>query len=388
MPEPLNIPALRQSLCETASCPHSYGYQVIEGHKMPSGLQSARGTEIHHVMSEYIRHCAKKKVPADWAKFDELAYGAGSEAAGILNGLRDNYIVDFEHVYDTELTLSYTHEFPDGFLLETEGILDGLFFLTPANARIDDFKSHPRPFDPDTFQSKLYPFMVLMNFPEVEEVSFQLIFVRYANARRSVTYTRDDLPMLRQEIVNARARQIRMHKDHAAGITLEAYPGSHCAYCPLLQGNQCPIAEFNPHATLSLEERLRFAVWIDEVNAVNKQVLKDAVDASGQPVTYRDGNNRLVQIGFNEREAVEFPLVTVYPFLKMHAETYPADTEWIKKLNISSTKLKSALKAKKRAITHQAIMDTAAVRLSKTTFAITTPAESDENPRKNEWEEE
>ena len=386
-----SLPALRQSLVEVAACPKSYAYQVIEGHKMPGGMQSYRGQEIHQVMAAYINHCAQRHVPADWAKFDTLAAGAGQEAAEILNGLRDNYTVDHEHVYDTELTLRWKETITiddEEIVLEVEGILDGLFFLTELKARIDDFKSHPRPFDPDTFQALEYAFLVLMNFPQVEEVTFQLIFVRYANARRPVTFTRDDLPMLRQAVINARLRQITLHRAYEAGDEeIPAIPGAHCQYCPLLQALDCPIAEFNPHATLTLEERLRFEVWVDEIRAVNRQVLKDAVDASGRPIEYLDGNKRPIQIGFREKESQQFPLLRVLPFLFEHRDAYPEDVAWIDNLLISSTKLKSYLKTKKRAITHQAIMDNAAVTVSKTDFAVTRPAETEETERASEYEE-
>lgn len=380
----MTIPALRQSLVETASCPQSYQMQVIEGHKMPGGMQSARGTEIHHVMSEYIRHCATRKVPADWAKFDELALGAGEEASQILDGLRDSYTVDWEHVLETEFTLGWHSDNGN----DAEGTLDGLYFLTPAHAKIEDFKSHPRPFDADKhFQAKLYSFLVLANYLEVQEVTFELIFVRYTNCRRSVTYTRDDLPALRQQVINARARQVRLHERHAAGEQLEALPGAHCQYCPLIKAFDCPIAQFNEHATLTLEERARFAIWVEQVNKVNKQVLRDAVDASGKNIWVQDGNGRVYEFGFNDRETKQFPLLATLPFLFEHRDTYENDVEWIGKLLISSTKLKSALGAKKRAITHQAVMDNAAVSVTKTKFGVTLPAETDETPEVMEWED-
>jgi hypothetical protein len=358
--------------------------QVIEGKQSPGGLQSARGVEVHHVWGLYTKHCAARRVPADWTKFDELAVGVLGDAAPILNGIRDTYVVDWEHLYDAEILLRWS----EAGVLEVEGTLDGLYFLTPAKAKIEDAKTHPRPFDADTFQGKLYSFMVLMNFPQVEEVTFELIFVRYTNSRRSVTYTREDLPMLRQQIVNARARQIKLHERHAAGEQLEAYPGNHCVYCPLIKNFGCPIAEFNEYATHTPVERARFAIWVDQVNKVNRQVLRDTVDASGQPIALQDGNGRMYEFGYADRETKQFPLLSTMPYLFEHRDTYPDDVEWIGKLLISSTKLKSALGAKKRAITHQAVMDNAAVTVSRPKFGVSVPAESDEEPAVvADWEE-
>lgn len=377
------IPALRQSLAEVASCPTSYAYQVIEGKTMPGGLQSARGTEIHAVMSQYISHCATRKVVADWAKFDELAIGAGSEAADILNGLRDSYQVDHEHVYDTEVHLGWAE---DG--IEAEGTLDVLLADGNTHIKIEDFKSHPRPFDPDTFQSRLYPWLVLQHFPEVEEITFELIFVRYANCRRSVTYTRADLPTLTQHVVNHRRRQVEIHERYAAGEPLAAFPGNHCQYCPLLQRpNGCPISDFNPHAAATPEERLRFAVWLNQVKKVNDDVLKSVVDASGQPILIVDGNDRPTQIGYVDHESKQFPLLKVLPLLMEYRETTPNDIDWLDKLLIGSTQLKSYLKAKKRAFLHQCVEDTAAVTVSKPKFEISVPAEQVTSEQRNEWED-
>lgn len=378
----MNVPLLRQSLVEIKSCPHSYALQVIEGHKMPGGPQSARGTEIHHVMSQYINHCAKARVPADWARFDALALGAGAEAAEILNGLRDNYTVDFEHVYDTELTLSSD-------VGAAGGTLDVLLFLAPTKAKIEDFKSHPRPFDPKTDQSKRYPFLIFETFPEVEEVTFELVFVRYANCRRSVTYTRADYAELRQHVINERESQETIHRRYEAGEVLEAIPGKHCQYCPLLQKPAaCPIAESNPEVSSDPQDWAKFIVWADKARGVAMQALKNRVDATGIPVEFLDGNGRPVQVGFTEHISQQFPLLATLPFLFEHRDTYEDDVEWIGKLLISSTKLKQYLKTKRRAITHQAIMDNAAVAVSKPKFGITLPAETDDSePQVFEWEE-
>lgn len=376
----LGIPANRQSLVEIASCPHSYAVQIIEGRQMPGGMQSARGTEIHQVMSRYIAHCAHRKVVADWAEFDRLALGAGPEAAQILNGLRDSYAVDFEHVYETELNLGADEG-------EANGTLDVLLFPSETIAKIEDFKSHPRPFEPDTDQSKRYAFLVFKNFPQVEAVTFELIFVRYANCRRSVEFTREDLPALTQQMVNSRLRQERIHADYEAGEPLPVLPGKHCQYCPLLQTpGGCPIAESNPHATSTPEEWGRYLVWLDKQRSVATETLKDIVDARGTPVQITDGNGRVTNIGFREHESKQYPLLKVLPLLMDYREATPGDIGWLDKLLISSTKLKSYLKAKKRSFLHQCVDDTAAEPVTKVKFGISVPAEVDDEEVFDEWE--
>lgn len=376
------IPALRQSLTETAACEHSYAVQVIEGKQSPSGLQSHRGQEIHKVMSRYIDWCSRgsRPVEADWAKFDELATGAGSEAATILEGMRDHYKVDHQHVYATELLLRRTD--PD-----TEGTLDVLLFLTDTEAKIEDFKSHPRPFDPNTMQSKLYPWLVFKNFPKIQTVTFELIFVRYANCRRSVTYARADMPMLDMHVRNARARQVEIHAKYEAGEKLEATPSNQCQYCPLLATvNACPIAEFNPHGTMPMPERLSYAIWLQQQKKLNDQIMKDFVDATGKPIETRDGNGKLYTIGVVASESKQYPLLPTFQQLLEYREATPEDTEWIGKLLISSSKLKSYLKAKKRSFLHQSIEDNAAITVTKAKFKITAAAEVDEGEDDEEFD--
>jgi hypothetical protein len=92
----------------------------------------------------------------------------------------------------------------------------------------------------------------------------------------------------------------------------------------------------------------------------------------------QDANGREIHFKFNGRESHQFPMLQVLPFLFEHRDTYGNDVEWIGKLLISSTKLKSYLGAKKRSITHQAIMDNAAMPVTKTKFEPVLPAETDE----------
>lgn len=372
------VPPLRQSLVEIASCPKSYAVQIIEGKQMPGGLQSARGGEIHRVMSAYIRHCTSRKVSADWAKFDELAFGAGPEAAAILDGMRDNYVVDWEHVYDTELTLACEEG-------EAEGTLDVLLFGNPTLAKIEDFKSHPRPFEPDTDQAKRYSFLVFEHFPQIDQVTFELIFSRYKNCRRSVTFTRtDDYATLHQHMLNSRERQERIHEAYAAGAPLPAYPGKHCVYCPLLQKPiGCPIAEFNPES-YHPETWARFLVWADQARKVASEALKNHVDASGEPIRITDGNGRVTQIGFREHESRQYPLLKVLPLLMDYRDSTPNDIGWMDKLLISSTKLRSYLRTKKRAFLHQCVDDQAAEAVTKVRFEVSVPAEQDETEERDE----
>lgn len=382
------VPDLRQSLVEVMACPESYVTQVIDGQRMPGGMQSARGTEIHDVWGAYLAWCAINRTPADWAQFDRLALGAGQEAAGILNGIRDNYAVDWVHFYAAELTLSSD-------VGHASGRLDALFlYQAEKKAKIEDAKSHPRPFDPaGKDQAMRYSFLVFENFPDIEEVEFELIFVRYPHCRRSITFTRaKDYLNLRQQMVNSRERQEDIHRRHANGETLPALPGPHCVYCPLAQRTRgvaaCPIGEVNPYTSESCEDRARFAVWLRQVKKVNDQVLKDVVDRRGQNIVVEDANGRPTQVGFVSRESFQFPLLKVLPHLLEYKRVTPDDIAWLDKLVIGATKLKSYLKAKKRSFLQQSIQDTAAEQVTKVKFDISAPPEQQEEEERGEYEEE
>ena len=247
------IPPLSQSRHEQMACPESYIHQTVEGHKQPDSMASERGSEVHHVLSEYIRHCVARKVAVDFPHFDKLAAAAGPVAGPILDNLRDTFVVDWKHVLATELRLRLDSELRptlyeqklDGILhlhVEDElpaldedysrepaahaGTLDVLKISDDATeATVDDFKSHPRPFDPDTYQAVLYSFMVFKHIPTLRKVTFRLIFVRYgADVIREASWTRDEMPEMANQIRRARERQLALE---AAG-TGPALPGSHC----------------------------------------------------------------------------------------------------------------------------------------------------------------
>src|ERR1700679_1149463 len=99
------VPPTHQSTENIMGCKKNYVTQVIEGRKSPGGVESLRGKEIHHVMAQYLSHCARKEVAMDIEAFDIFARGAGIQASKILAGIRDNYRVDWKHLFATELSM-------------------------------------------------------------------------------------------------------------------------------------------------------------------------------------------------------------------------------------------------------------------------------------------
>lgn len=436
---------LHQSTEQVMGCPEFYVSSIIEGHKKPGGLESARGNQIHEVGAKIAAWCAQKGVAMDLEAFDRFSKGAGPTATKILMGMRDSYEVDFAHMLDTEVRMSL-----DEFMQPTEtyaaiegiagdsglrpafqGTLDVIYaYPDDAKLYIDDLKSHPRPFEPsETLQGKMYSVFGFQHFPWVETVRFRLIFVRYKKMTREVTYTREDLPGLIEEIKAARERQRMLHVNYAAGKTAEAIPGAHCQYCPLLTNLKCPIADYNENIQYTDEQWLKFDLWYSAFSRANKKRMKDRVQATGKPIVLKDYNGKAYVYGPTESESLVFPLFLkteksiatkcmqcgsrfdhvpedgkcpscpgglVQPIMPIveHLESYahgtPGDTAFMGNVMISSTSLTKYTSAKKRAFLDQACSDTAD-HVTKAPLRVSKPLDAvpDADPDDDEesWED-
>jgi hypothetical protein len=387
-------------------------------------MDSARGKQVHDVGARYVRHCALERVAMDLKKFDELAAGAGPLAARILSGMRDSYEVDWSHVLATELTLSLDAEFlptdvpeeiagtcvESGLDPEEVGTLDALYaFPDQGMMRIDDLKTHPRPFDPaDKLQSKTYALLVFMHWQWVKKVIFRLIFVRYKNVTREIEFTRDQIPDLIAAIKAARERQIKIHADYEAGEPIEALAGSHCWYCPLLSNAKCPIAKYNENSQLTMAQRLNFNLWYGQFSRKNNAVMKSYVQEKGRGIILRDYNGKAYTYDHVAVEADAYPVfkfvgeqmelrdgvnptLPIIDLLIDYAAGNPDDMQWMSKVVVSSTPLKRYLKTNKRAFLDQAIED-AVVKVPKTPIRVSKPLdavpEEDREEDEEDWEEE
>ena len=400
------IPSWHQSIELVTSCPVFYVESVIKGNKMPGGMESARGNEVHRTAAAITAYCALKKVPMDLQAFDNLSKGAGPVAAKILSGMRESFSCDWQHLISTELPMSLDENFQptdvvealDGICTDSgkpahySGVLDALYgFREELRAGINDYKSHPRPFEPsDTLQAKTYTVFVFAHFPWVQTVTFTLTFVRYKNLTRSVTYTRQDLPMLIDAIKSNRERQISIHVDYDAGKEMQAVAGGHCIYCPLLANAKCPIAAWNPAMQLTPEQRLNVNLFYSQFSKANNKAMKKYVQETGRNIRLTDFNGKAYTYGPVESESEVYPLfkatadgvetdgnrlvMPVVDSLVDYAYAAPEDSAWLGKIQISSTSIKSYLKTKKRAVLDQAI-DDVVEKVTKVKLAVSKPLE-------------
>lgn len=356
---------LSQSRYGDMACETLYVEKHVRREKIANSEPAARGIEIHEILATYLNHLAKTRRSTDLEVFDTLMRGASSEAREVVERFRDNHTLDPEKILATELHIELDEDFgpieDSGDAEQTaeyEGTLDLVMLHSLTEAEIDDWKSYYQIIDADTFQSKFYPLLLMCLNPSLEKVKFVLEFIRYG-ASRCVEYTREDLPWLKELAQRERARQKKLHDLASGERDLKASPGRHCTWCPLLL-NGCPVAKTNPYGQMTAEERLRFALWLQEAEKQNTKVLKDLMVQRGL-ICYRDGNEGEYVADFVPVEKRFYPYRDAIAILDEWFRARSDDQALRDKLTISGLSL--ALKAEKRAGLAQKLTKIADVRV-------------------------
>jgi hypothetical protein len=376
--------------------------------KTPDTLASARGTDIHEALAEYVVHCAKKRVPADFLYLDSITTSSTEEVSTILESCRDNFTVDWQNLFGAEISMGLDRDFQptwpvdhygktiavdpiwgfervEGGFKDTaySGILDVIYLMPGGKvARIVDFKSHPRPFPADSFQGKLYSLMLFMHLPELQEIEFGLHFVRYANLIKTQKYYRSDVPVMMEAVRRERHRQQDYHQKYEeSGLdALPPFGSPACTYCPCALdpiGIPCPNGDLNPMLK-SPAEMLNWMLSTEVQLRSVKDALKQFVDGTQEPVVSTDANGKHYMYGPKEKEKVTYPLfegsleegfnMPILDALLDWVRANPKDLvprkgskPWFNNLQIGATKLNSYLKTNKREILHNAIRNLAIV---------------------------
>jgi hypothetical protein len=356
------------------ACQCLYVRKHVVGGPTAESEAATRGIEVHQVLATYINQLVSTRQSTDLQLFERLASGAGSDALAALERFRDNHAFDPERVLATELYIALDDAFnpiegaapgagkPGANSTRSatyEGTLDLVLLDSVTDAEIHDWKSYYQIIDPDTFQSKFYPLLLMCLNPSLQRVRFVLEFIRYG-VSRSVEYTRQDVPWLKELAERERARQQRLHEVTAHGTgDLKVSPGRHCTWCPLLL-NGCPVSKTNPYGQMTAEERLRFALWLQEAEKQNTKVLKDLMVERGS-ISYKDGNENEFKADFVPVEKKYYPYAEAAEALNTWLKTHPSDREFIGKLTVSG--LSSPLKAKMRAELAAKLGEVAEVRV-------------------------
>ena len=362
---PTAIPPLSQSRRGDMACELLYVQKHVVGIELGESQPAARGIEIHELLATYIDHLVVTKRRTDLEVFDTLTQGLGDDAREAISRFRNSHAFDPDKIVATELHIALDEDFrpieengDDARNASYEGTLDLVMLHSLTEAEIGDWKSYYQIIDADTFQSKLYPLLLMCLNPTLESVKFVLEFIRYG-VSRWVEYTREDVPRLMDLARGERARQRSLH-DLALRSSRppKASPGRHCAWCPLLL-NGCPIAETNPYARMTREQRLRFALWLDEAEKENTRILKELLVEEG-PIHYADDNQRQYVARFVPVEKKFYPYEQAAPIVEEWLKTHQ-DAVLLDSLTISG--LSSLLKAEKRQALASELTTIAAVRL-------------------------
>ena len=440
----MTIPAYRQSL--PMGCEHCYKLTQIDGIRFPDTPEGERGTDIHEILSPYARHCAAKKVPADFAYLDSLCSAIGDEAFTILENCRDTLTIDWQNFFGSEIyfgldenfrpTWSYDH---DGKRVEIDpiwgiegsgnepaycGIIDVLYVLPGGvAARVPDYKSHNRQFPADTDQGKLYTLAVMMHMSKLQEVEFSLKFIRYANVVTTQKYYRSDGPDLMDAMRRKRAQQLAIHDKVANREPLRVHGAQHCTYCPCTLNSKvypCPIADLNPAINRTPAEWLSFKMAIDAMKRVADRTLHQLADNAAEPIKSQDANGKWYVYEPKEVEVVTVPLFEddgtgsfVDDLIDIGNQCPPEFTRrlpildalfdwdrdnkqdlthtrkgskpWFCNLRIGWTQLHSYLKANKRELIHNRIRDLATITKA-VRYKIEVDAELDDGPAESGWD--
>src|SRR5882672_3281437 len=347
---PRPTPPLSQSRRGDMACETLYVRKHVQCARVGESEPAARGIEIHQILATYINQLVRTPRTTDLELFDALMKGSGTEAREVLEKFWDKRAFYPEKILATELRIALDENFvpikhpgDDGHIADYEGTLDLVMLHSLTEAEIDDWKSYYQVIDADTFQSKFYPLLLMCLNPSLERVKFVLEFVRYG-ASRSAEYTRKDLPWLKELAQRERARQRKLHGLNRSR-KLKTSPGRHCTWCPLLL-NGCPVVKTNPYSRMTAEQRLRFALWLQEAEKQNTRVLKDLMVKRGS-IHYRDGNQNEHLAEFVPVEKKYYPYRDAIAILDEWFSAHSDEQGLRDKLTVSG--LSSALKAEKRA---------------------------------------
>ena len=213
------IPPLSQWRYETMACECQYVARNIEGVRSDSEA-ARRGQAIHRIIADYVRHLERTKQKTDYNHLNVLYMNEPEEVREVLETFMYSFHFEYDQVFATELYIALDERFnstlPDVYgpsedapvntaPIIYEGTLDLVTLESETAATIHDWKSYFQIVDADTFQSKLYPLLLFSLNPALRTVKFKLDFVRYGDASREVTYTRDDVPKLKAIVQRERA---------------------------------------------------------------------------------------------------------------------------------------------------------------------------------------
>jgi hypothetical protein len=339
-------PVLRQSLlAKLDDCPLSAFFELRYSQGWGTHPQ-ARGTLFHRFAAECLRTMRKQEyetipvaealeilyevvrqrnVPPEdivraplWAMKD-LRMAAIKFAKD--NRFTTSRLIDVERRFEHPLTYD-SDAGPVTRLLS--GQVDALLFDPPSGAIVLDWKDTwglpPEPEDaPETaedelkgisyhgyFQQRFYGWLVMREFPNVQQVTLREFYVRKTIVRKA-TLSRDDLEHVERELAVLAEAFDRTMMDGAPPRPFQLatigrwhpQPGRHCGFCAATR--ECPIEEDArievgaPPASVASAERI--GAELEVVNEVRARLIRSAkawVETCGRPIKVRWSKGRRV----------------------------------------------------------------------------------------------
>jgi hypothetical protein len=188
------------------------------------------------------------------------------------------------------------------------------------------------------------------------------------------------MPAMQATISRARERQRLTHAHFEDALAL---PCRSCTYCPLAKDHTCPIAEWNEYTLVTPVQRVMWMVWLSQMSKINTPILKQHAEIDG-PIRYEDGNGRIYEYGPQEVAETRYPLDESAITILADWGTSTGENMLDGRLNISSTKLKSLLKAKKRAALLEQFEASCIETGTKPKYAVRTPEGIEEDNQYHE----
>lgn len=235
---------VRQSGLETAKCLYHFQQNVVLGIKDPDSEFSERGTDFHELGRLYVNYLRAGGQPSDIEYADELLEKASwnLEAQSIFRNWVRSQSFDTATLFATEYRIRLDSEFRP-VDEEDDDAEERIMYsadmdrldISGTSATIRDYKTFFGTVLPTTIQAIFYPWILFKVMPYLEEITFELEFVRWGIVSEPRVFTKADLPMMDRYVEQQVARL-------AAAYAANEWPAAvntKCVYCHL----KCPIVE-------------------------------------------------------------------------------------------------------------------------------------------------
>lgn len=235
---------LRQSSLDLAKCLYHFQQNIVLGIKDPDSEFSKRGTDFHALAHRYVEFLQNSHQESDWEYADELVESGdwNLEAVEIFKTWARSQSFQTETIFALEFKVRLDWDLnpvdesdPDAAKrIFYSGDFDRLD-VRGTKATIRDYKTFFGVTKTTTIQAILYPYMLFHLMPYLEEIEFELEFVRWGIVSEPRTFTRDDLPMMTRFVKQQVARLVEAYQ-------MDEWPAavnSKCCYCHL----SCPLVE-------------------------------------------------------------------------------------------------------------------------------------------------